>query len=141
MRELITVFHLCSSGELGSAVIAPHAQHILSAVVKLRESVEFAVLEVHGGLEDAVQGALGAVGSVQEGLQQLPAQLEVAGATQVQGEPVLLQLIPRIPGQAGIQERGIRTQPALPALQPAGTGDRESNSSSRSSPGWKSSGL
>lgn len=140
-REPIPTFprpHLGRLGEPGGAVIAAHAQHVLGAVIKLGESVKFAVAEAHGRLENAVQGAAGAVGSVEERPEKLPAQSEVAGAAEVEGEAALPELVPGIQGKAGIQEWGIRAQAALPAQQPEGIREERLGMFRI---GWKSWGI
>lgn len=129
MKNCSPFSHLCSFGELGGAVIAAHPQHILGAVIELGEAIELAALELQGGLEDAVQGALPLAGSVEQRPQQLPALLEVAGAAQVQRQPGLLQLLARLPWQARVRDGGVGAEPGLRALQP---GDRDRQGSEMS---------
>lgn len=87
MRADVNSLHciyLGSPGILWSVIIPAHAQHILRAVVELREAVELTVAVVNGRLVDATEGGLGLVGAVEERLQNLPTQVKVPGASQVE---------------------------------------------------------
>lgn len=75
--------HLCSTGVLCGVVVAPHAQHILGAVVELREAVELAVVEVDGWLVDAIEGGVRLIGAVQKRLQEQAARVKVSGSADV----------------------------------------------------------
>lgn len=75
--------YLCSIDIFGGVVISAHTQHILCAVVKLREAIELAVGEVDRGLVDAIQRGVGLVGAVEEGLKLQAALLEISTPTQV----------------------------------------------------------
>lgn len=56
--------HLGSLGVLRSIIISTHAQHILHAVVELREAIELTVAVVNCRLVDAIEGGLGVIGAV-----------------------------------------------------------------------------
>lgn len=76
--------YLGSPGVLGSVVIPAHAQHVLRAVVELREAVELTVAVVDGWLVDTTEGGLGLVGAVEERLENLSTLVKVSGASQVE---------------------------------------------------------
>lgn len=72
---------LCSAGVLGSVVGATNAQHILCAVVELREAIEVTPVVVDGRLVHPTEGGLGVTGVVEEGLENLPTLVKVSGAS------------------------------------------------------------
>lgn len=95
---------LGSVGILGSVVVPSHAQHILRAVVELREAVELTVGVVDGGLVDAAEGAQGLVGAVEERLQNLSALVKVSRASQMQLLRRWTDFIPQVCGKTRVQE-------------------------------------
>lgn len=97
---------LCSAGVLGSVVGAADAQHILCAVVELREAIELAPVVVDGRLVHPAEGGPGVIGAVQEGLQNLPTPVKVSGASQV--EPRRTHFILKVCGQTRVQQRSLR---------------------------------
>lgn len=85
--------HLSSLGVFGGVVVPAHAEHVLRAVVELREAVELAVAVVDAGLVDAAEGGLRVVGAVEERLEDLSALVKVPRASQVEslrGRPDLV---------------------------------------------------
>ncbi len=76
--------YLGSPGILGSVIIPAHAQHVLRAVVELREAVELAVAVVNGWLVDTAEGGLGLVGAVEERLENLSTLVKVSCASQME---------------------------------------------------------
>jgi len=96
--------YLGSVGILGSVVVPSHAQHILRAVVELREAVELTVGVVDGGLVDAAEGAQGLVGAVEERLQNLSALVKVSRASQMQLLRRWTDFIPQVCGKTRVQE-------------------------------------
>lgn len=99
--------HLGSPGILGGVVIPAHAQHILRAVVELREAVELTVVVVDGWLVDTVEGRLGLVGAVEERLENLSALVKVPRASQMELLRGRTNLILQVCGQTRIQEGGL----------------------------------
>lgn len=73
-----------SLGVFGSVIIPSNAQHVLRAVVELREAVELAVGVIDGRLVDSAEGSEGLVGAVEERLQDLSALGKGSGASQMQ---------------------------------------------------------
>lgn len=75
--------HLCCLGVFGGVIIPAHAEHVLRAVVELREAVELAVGVVNAGLVDATKRGLSDVGAVEERLEDLSALVKVPCSSQV----------------------------------------------------------
>lgn len=85
--------HLSGLGVFGGVVVPAHAEHVLRAVVELREAVELAVAVVDAGLVDAAEGSLRVVGAVEKRLEDLSALVKVPRASQVEslrGRPDLV---------------------------------------------------
>lgn len=80
----ICSIYLCSLGIFGGVIIPAHAEHILRAVVELREAVELTVVVVNVGLVDTTERGLSLVGAVEERLENLPAQVKVSCASQME---------------------------------------------------------
>lgn len=80
----ICSIYLCSLGIFGGVVIPAHAEHVLRAVVELREAVELTVAVVNVGLVDTTERGLSLVGAVEERLENLPAQVKVSCASQME---------------------------------------------------------
>lgn len=76
--------YLGSLGIFGSVIISAHAQHVLCAVVELREAVELTVAVVDGWLVDATEGGQGLVSAIEERLENLSALVEVSCASQIE---------------------------------------------------------
>lgn len=99
-RQLVIVASLvtclCSPGVLGGVVGATNAQHVLGAVVELREAIELTPVVVDGRLVHPAEGGQGVIGAVEEGLEDQPTPVKVSGASQM--EPRRTDLILKVCG-------------------------------------------
>lgn len=76
--------YLGSLGIFGSVIVPSHAEHILRAVVELREAVELTIVVVNGRLVDATEGGLGVIGAVEERLDNQPTLVKVSCTSQME---------------------------------------------------------
>lgn len=76
--------YLSCLGIFRSVIIPAHAQHILRAVVELREAVELTVAVVNGRLVDTTEGGSGLIGAVEEWLENLATLVKVSCAPQIE---------------------------------------------------------
>lgn len=96
--------YLCSADIFGSIIIPAHAEHILCAVVELREAIELTIAVVNGRLVDTIKGRLGHIGAVEKWLQNLPTLVKVSCASQMEPLRGWTDLILQVCGQARVQK-------------------------------------
>lgn len=82
--NVLCSIYLGSSGIFGSVIIPAHAEHILRAVVELREAIELAIVVVNGRLVDTTERGLGVIGAIEERLENLPTLVKVSCASQME---------------------------------------------------------
>lgn len=76
--------YLGSPGIFGSVIVPAHTQHVLCAVVELREAVELTVAVINVWLVDTIERGLGLIGTVEERLENLSTLVKVSCASQIE---------------------------------------------------------